>query len=146
MCSGALLHLKDFLNLFLALMSLIPSFEDILVDSVHNCSLLNDHEGHLLIDISQVIHLIEDLRYLLISVGKLAGNLLQLLTRLVSCKVVLESILTIHVLHFGDVVFFNILQATSKVLQFRNVALLNIFYYFNFCLRVITLGLHLTEL
>jgi len=72
MCFGALLHLEYLLDLFLALMCLISSFEHILIDSVHNGSLLNDHERHLLIDICQVIHLIKDLRYLLIPVSKLA--------------------------------------------------------------------------
>ena len=131
-------------------MSLVSSFKNIFVNSVHYGSLLDHQRWHLLVNIGQIVHLSKNFGDLFISIVHLRWIChllyLQLLLSTTVMLIVFKCIFPVQLLHLLYVVLLHIFQSLCEALKLHEVSLLNILYYFLFRERfILQTFLHLLQ-
>lgn len=103
--------LERILNGVLTLADLEAGLKDILIDSIHNCPLLDHQLRHFFVKLSQIVYLLNYLGHLFISVGEVGIILLVIallehdfLLQVVGCDILLVFA-SFHFDHFVKVLF-----------------------------------------
>ena len=136
------LYIHDLLQLTVALLHLHARLSDMKIDAVKNCALLNYKIVHVLEQVTQVIHLRDDIVNLLflnlrkgrVSFFDLLLNhfllLLALIVLPVKFTVLRQSDLTLDTVELADfmnVIAFDLSEPLCSIFQLAEVSLLNVF-------------------